>query len=227
MSARFMVKAMCVTTGSPTRKLVLIKLADNANDDGTCWPSLKHIAEDCEITTRSVRDQINHLKKLGFVSIQSRYADGRQKSNYYQLHLDGGRGNEVPPGGNEVPGEGERGSSPGGNDVPPIEPVRGTCNRTKEKTRASKKPTTDELMAEIPAGVDQSLWSDWIEHRQEIKKPLTIRAARALATQLKKFQANGHSADDVLRQSIINGWQGVFEPKEKPKAKTKKRKELL
>jgi hypothetical protein len=43
-----MAKAMAIKTGNPIRKLVLIKLADNANDSGECWPSYKHIADHCE-----------------------------------------------------------------------------------------------------------------------------------------------------------------------------------
>ncbi|MDI1390068.1 KilA-N domain-containing protein, partial [Escherichia coli] len=34
-----MVKAMKIRVGNPLRKLVLIKLADNASDQGECWPS--------------------------------------------------------------------------------------------------------------------------------------------------------------------------------------------
>lgn len=39
MSMELMVKAMKIRVGNPLRKLVLIKLADNASDQGECWPS--------------------------------------------------------------------------------------------------------------------------------------------------------------------------------------------
>ncbi|MFS1524472.1 helix-turn-helix domain-containing protein, partial [Microbulbifer sp. 2304DJ12-6] len=48
-----MVKAMKVKVGNPLRKLVLLKLADNANDQGECWPSYQHVADQCEISRRS------------------------------------------------------------------------------------------------------------------------------------------------------------------------------
>ena len=38
MSMLLMVAAMKAKLGNPIRKLVLIKLADNANDDGICCP---------------------------------------------------------------------------------------------------------------------------------------------------------------------------------------------
>lgn len=61
MSMELMVKAMKCKVGNPLRKLVLIKLADNANDQGECWPSYQYIADQCEISKRSV---INHIDKL-------------------------------------------------------------------------------------------------------------------------------------------------------------------
>ncbi|WP_409365500.1 helix-turn-helix domain-containing protein [Klebsiella pneumoniae] len=39
--------------GNPARKLVLLKLADNANDDGICFPSYQYIADKCEMSKRS------------------------------------------------------------------------------------------------------------------------------------------------------------------------------
>ncbi|WP_248842696.1 helix-turn-helix domain-containing protein, partial [Escherichia coli] len=61
MSMELMVKAMKIRVGNPLRKLVLIKLADNASDQGECWPSYQHIADQCEISKRSV---MNHIAAL-------------------------------------------------------------------------------------------------------------------------------------------------------------------
>jgi len=223
-----MVQAMAARVGSSTRKLVLIKLADNANDNGECWPSLQHIADDCEITKRAVRNQINALIDMGLVAKKPRYSHSRQCSNGYLINLDNPpiwRGNEVPPGGNEVPGEGERGSSPGGNDVPPGEPPIGTCHRNHKK-EIGQHPDEDPLWTPKPEFIPEDLWEDWIAHRREIKKPFTPLAAKQLATKLNAMQASGHQAEAAMRESIINGWQGVFAPKHQPDQPTKKRKEL-
>ena len=50
MSMNLMAKAMNIKVGNPLRKLVLIKLADNANDNGECWPSYQHVADQCELS---------------------------------------------------------------------------------------------------------------------------------------------------------------------------------
>lgn len=61
MSMKLMAKAMEIKVGNPLRKLVLIKLADNASDQCECWPSYQYIADQCEISKRSV---INHIAAL-------------------------------------------------------------------------------------------------------------------------------------------------------------------
>lgn len=87
MSMSLMVKAMTLKVGSPIRKLVLMKLADNANDKGQCWPSYQHIADQCEISKRSVINHIEQLEKDGLLKIQHRKGEKGNRSNLYKLTL--------------------------------------------------------------------------------------------------------------------------------------------
>ena len=50
---------------SPAQKLVLIKLADNANDDGKCWPSQRYVAEHCEMSRQTVWATVRHWQNRG------------------------------------------------------------------------------------------------------------------------------------------------------------------
>ncbi|MEZ8851001.1 helix-turn-helix domain-containing protein [Vibrio cyclitrophicus] len=78
-------------TGSPISKLVLLKLADNADARGVCFPSLNYLAQYCEVSVRTVKRHINELEKQGFVKRIKRFDDsGRQRSNLYQLRLPSG-----------------------------------------------------------------------------------------------------------------------------------------
>ncbi|MGL5293080.1 MAG: helix-turn-helix domain-containing protein [Aeromonas sp.] len=90
MSMALMVKAMSIKVGNPLRKLVLIKLADNASDTGECWPSYQHIAEQCEISRRSVIVHIDALIASGLMSKEARVGALGKRSNVYFLSLDGG-----------------------------------------------------------------------------------------------------------------------------------------
>lgn len=91
-----MARAMAIKTGNPIRKLVLIKLADNANDNGECWPSYQHIADHCECSRSAVRTHIDALIGMGVLSKENRIGINNGKgntSNVYYLNLD----NPVPP----------------------------------------------------------------------------------------------------------------------------------
>lgn len=69
-------------------KLVLVKLCDNASDEGYCWPSMGRIAKECELSRRSVVDQISKLKDMGLIEVEHRFKDNEQTSNGYQINID-------------------------------------------------------------------------------------------------------------------------------------------
>lgn len=87
MSMKLTAMAMDVKVGSPLRKLVLLKLCDNANDKGECWPSFQHIADQCEITRRSVITHVKALQEAGFLRVVHRGRGEHQTSNKYLVSL--------------------------------------------------------------------------------------------------------------------------------------------
>lgn len=95
MSMNLMAQAMSIKVGNPLRKLVLIKIADNANDKGECWPSYQHVADHCECSKSAVRAHIEALIKMGLLTKENRLGVNNGKgntSNLYYLTL----GNPVP-----------------------------------------------------------------------------------------------------------------------------------
>ena len=70
-----------------SEKIVLILLADNANDEsGECWPSQGYLAKRSGMTRQNVNLVINNLKKKGHVTVEHRYRDdGGQRSNVYTV----------------------------------------------------------------------------------------------------------------------------------------------
>lgn len=87
MSFRLAVEAFDAKVGNPLRKLVLLKLADQANDEGLCWPSYETIAKACEVDRRSV---IRHIKKLeadSFLRIEKVYDKEAKKNKSNRYHL--------------------------------------------------------------------------------------------------------------------------------------------
>lgn len=109
MSMELMVQAMKVRVGNPLRKLVLLKLADNAGDQGECWPSYQHIATQCEISKRSVMNHIEALCECGLVKKELRPGPKGNSSNVYRLDFSsagdslGGSANRSLPGAGDSP----------------------------------------------------------------------------------------------------------------------------
>lgn len=119
MSMMLMVKAMQIKVGNPLRKLVLLKLADNASDQGECWPSYQYIADQCEISKRSVMNHIDELCKSGLLKKVFRKGPKGNATNVYILTISGagdspGVVQEIHQGsvGDSLPGAGD---SPGGS----------------------------------------------------------------------------------------------------------------
>nr|WP_220471491.1 helix-turn-helix domain-containing protein [Citrobacter freundii] len=98
-----MVKAMQIKVGNPLRKLVLLKLADNASDQGECWPSYQYIADQCEISKRSVMSHIDDLCQSGLLKKVFRKGPKGNSTNIYILTLPSA-GDSLPSAGDSLVG---------------------------------------------------------------------------------------------------------------------------
>ena len=100
---------------APTPKLVLMALADEADDRGFCFPSQRRIAEKCNITERSVRRMIGVLVSKHYLSVVQRFYKRARTSNGYQLAIDHPRTN--CPGVHDTAARGIGRCCPGGVDT--------------------------------------------------------------------------------------------------------------
>ncbi|AUR83525.1 helix-turn-helix domain protein [Vibrio phage 1.036.O._10N.286.45.C3] len=66
-----------------TVKIVLLKLADNANDNGKCWPSMARIAHETELSERSVIRAIDCLKSANIIIVRTHRKDGVKHNTYF------------------------------------------------------------------------------------------------------------------------------------------------
>lgn len=69
---------------SVTQKAVLISLADQANDEGVCWPAIATIGKRCCMSARAVRTAMDHLEVVGLLSRERRF----NSSNVYAVTPD-------------------------------------------------------------------------------------------------------------------------------------------
>ncbi|ELY5939594.1 helix-turn-helix domain-containing protein [Cronobacter malonaticus] len=238
MSMSLMAKAMAIKVGNPLRKLVLIKLADNASDNGECWPSYKHIAEHCECSKSAVRDHIGALISMGLVVKENRPGVKNGKgnaSNVYYLKLDNPVPSEsiapvpsestalcrhtAPP----VPSDGTPCAATRHPPVPPdgtrtshLEPVSEPVTEP-DTPPAPSKPVRikfDPMTLELPDWLPASLWEEWVRFRRDLRKPIKTRqGANGAIRELDKFRQQGFTPDEVIHHSIAREYQGLYAPR--------------
>lgn len=83
MSIRIMSRCWDHTTVTGTHLLLLLALADFANDAGVCWPSLARLAQRTRISERQVQRGIANLAQAG--EVLAKTVRGRGRHNLYLI----------------------------------------------------------------------------------------------------------------------------------------------
>lgn len=222
MSMMLMARAMAIKTGNPLRKLVLIKLADNANDSGECWPSYRHIADHCECSRSAVREHVGALIALGLLAKVNRTGNNNGKgnaSNVYTLTLDSPVSpNNTPP----VPAKAKAVSPEG---TPPM-PCGGT------RTSHSFDPIIDPKAVidgynEIFADLLPAAMLDADRHRQ-INRLASHMMSKSIGAFMGYFEKFRNTAPDFyFGGEDGSGWHASFDYLMKPETLRKTREGAL
>lgn len=200
MSMRLMVQAMNCKVGNPARKLVLLKLADNANDDGICFPSYQYIADKCEMTRRSAINHIEYLIKMGLVSKKERKNKDGSISNLYFLHLEQGSENFAL--GSENISLGSENFALGGSEN--ISPITShSLEPVNEPKKTTQKSESEMLLERF--GITGQLAKDFIAHRKTKRGAISETQLSRLQKQADKA---GISICEVVEICIERNWQG-------------------
>ncbi|HHX9404527.1 TPA: helix-turn-helix domain-containing protein [Haemophilus influenzae] len=200
MSMRLMVQAMNCKVGNPARKLVLLKLADNANDDGICFPSYQYIADKCEMTRRSAISHIEYLIKMGLVSKKERKNKDGSISNLYLLHLEQGSEN-FALGGENISLGSENFALGGSENISPI--TSHSLEPVNEPKKTTQKSESEILLERF--GITGQLAKDFIAHRKTKRGAISETQLSRLQKQADKA---GISICEVVEICIERNWQG-------------------
>lgn len=82
--------------GDPETKLVILKLADHADDRGFCRPSIELIVRDTCLSRSTVIRRLKRLEELGFLQRERRREGSRNLPNRYQLVRTGDSVQQTP-----------------------------------------------------------------------------------------------------------------------------------
>jgi len=121
---------------APTDKLVLLALADCANDEGHCWPSIATIARKSGVSERSVQRAIRHAEMVKLIKRDEVIGRG---CNYRFLPRQAVTPDNVSPATNETPTPDTVSPKPSGTTIP-----------KKDKPSLGKRPRKQAPEVELP-----------------------------------------------------------------------------
>jgi predicted transcriptional regulator len=89
MSVKIMSEVFERSRTQGNARLVLLALADSCNDDASCWPSIRKLADKANVSEPILKKYLNALIEVGVVSREEREdAFGRQTSNLYTINVE-------------------------------------------------------------------------------------------------------------------------------------------
>lgn len=173
--------------------VLLLKLADWANDEGICYPSMAKLAKKSRMSERQARRIVRLLVAAGEISIEQvgGRIEGRNLANVYRVKTDGGVKMSSPDA--RVPAGGTFPVAWGGSGRPPIrkEPSKETrgSRRGSFSFGESEQGISDrlaEIRAEIrdlmhPGGCAQAVLPTRLEKLDRLRE---LEAARDLLKQM-------------------------------------------
>ena len=181
MSTKYLFPALAIEEGiTAHEKLVLIALADMADDDGVCWPAMKKVAKKSLCSKRTAQRAIGRFEDMQILSKTERPKEQkRNDSNLYQLdfmtliHMTNSvlRGDTVSPSGRQgdthrgdtVSPSGRQGDAQVGDTVTPETINKEPTNRTYQEpitgtgaASAAASETAGELFEQFRAAYPAS-----------------------------------------------------------------------
>lgn len=182
-----------------TSKLVLLALADKANEDGECWPGMGKVAEMAGISARQVSTHLGRLEDAGLLTrSRSRRDDGTMSCYRYHLNVQEKRtaSGSAPPveadrhrqpttsgSGASSPPEVQRRNhrKPASAQEPPVNPQGTLAPDKPAPKRRTRDPIFDAVVSEC--GIDPS--------------ELTKSARGAVNTAVKQLRDIGATAEEI------------------------------
>jgi hypothetical protein len=117
VSVKALTCAMALRGVSPSEKLLLLALANYADENMQCYPSQRRLAEDTCLSDRTIRTLLCGLEERRIISRQERQRrDNSRATDLVTLHFFGGVA-EATSGGAEITSGGVRKQLPGGAEA--------------------------------------------------------------------------------------------------------------
>ena len=185
-----------------------------------CFPSRKKICYDLGIANNSLSKYINELRRNGYLDVEQVKENGRFSHNIYTLpdvklpctkncdteNLgDGNLHTNNNSSKTNIPSKKNK------EEKDAEEQLLMVCSLLGKYGYSLFQPKVSEL---------QTALISFVEFRKGIKKPMTSLAVDLLIKKLQDMTPDVEEQIEIINQSILNGWQGIFPLKNKQPARS-------
>ena len=202
-------------------KLLYGEITALCNEKGYCWASNRYFAELYSVSIKTISTLIKNLIDNGYIYSEIIYKDGSKEIDKRYLKLTNNPIENIV----NTPME-EKVNTPMEEKVntPMEEKVKDNntvinntiinIKKEKGKKKTKNEPTQTEidmLIEEYTNNTElKNTLIEFVKHRKSLKAPMTTRALKQLMNKLNLLATNDFTKIEILNESILNGWKGVF-----------------
>ena len=208
MSISMMTKVFKDCSLEPNKKLVMLSLSDNANDEGFCYPSLNNIVLKTSLSRTTV---IKHLKELEINQTllskkRSSSKGGRNSTMYIIYPLE-----NIPKLDEDILKRFNIKISQGQRVVLPTQSQAAVPQMGTQGQRVVPKPSltifNHHLYKELDS-TEKELYLEYCALRKSMKLQTTYKIHERL---LNKYFEYGRDKN-ILKNAIISNWKDLYKP---------------
>ena len=187
--------------------LLLVLMTHRNREKGYAYPSQSTLIKKTGLSKNTLLKCLDELEKEGYIK---RFKEKGENNKYYiDINFINSKVGTSIKNDTSSSIKNDTGGSINFNTLK----VRDISNK---KEKENKKSNIDKII-ETYTKNDLLIEAirDFIKMRSTIKKPLTDRALKGILNKLDTFASNDLDKVEILENSIMNCWQGVFELKNK------------
>lgn len=191
MSVRVMSAAWAVELAA-SEKLVLLALADCANDEGHCWPGLASLCRKTGRCKRSLQESLRMLDRAGHIT----RTENPGKGMNYIVH---------PVAGNAPVAASSTGSKKAYRPVAKSAPKPSrTINASEAKASSARR-----IAFLPPPNVPDVVWADFLNSPKRRKAGMSNTAYVGICNNLNVLAEHGFPPGEMIALAVERGWVTV------------------
>ena len=183
-------------------RFILLALADYANDDGECWPSIAGISRKTCVSERGVQTIIRRLEGAGWLSIET--GKGRKNCNIYTIKTP----QELHPAGAAPPQMDA--------ETPQMDVINPAGAAHEQSRTINEPPYEDKACAqdgEVPAKkpIKARLPEDWVLSEQDLEYAHSLKLVDSEIEEIgNDFHTYWSDRTDAGGRKSARGWHQAW-----------------